>query len=65
LAHISGRIPDLELDAVRYLCDDYVVANGKLKASGYRFLHPDFADSIRELGLGYREAPDCDEVKER
>jgi UDP-glucose 4-epimerase len=53
-ARFSHRIPDLELDAVRYLCADYVVDNGKLKAAGYRLLYPDFAESMRELGRRHR-----------
>jgi len=56
LARRSGRIPDLEEDAVRYLRDDYVVDNAKLKATGYLPLYPDFADSMRDLGWHHREA---------
>ena len=54
-ARLARRIPDLELDAVRYLCADYVVDNSKLKASGYRLLYPDFAESMREIGRRYRD----------
>jgi len=60
-AHVQGfaarlrrRIPDLEVDAVRYLGADYLVDNGKLKAAGYRLLHPDFAESMRDLGRRHR-----------
>jgi UDP-glucose 4-epimerase len=49
-----GRIPDLELDAVKYLYDDYVVDNGKLKATGYRMIYPDFRESMRQMGEWYR-----------
>jgi UDP-glucose 4-epimerase len=52
----KGRIPDLELDAVKYLYDDYVVDNGKLKATGYRLIYPDFRASMRQMGEWYREA---------
>lgn len=54
-ARITGRIPDLETDAVRYLCDDYVVDNGRLKAAGYRLMYPDFAESMREIGRRFRD----------
>jgi UDP-glucose 4-epimerase len=50
LARLQGRIPDLELDAVRLLRDDYIVDNSRLKATGYEFLFPDFRASMRELG---------------
>jgi len=49
-----GRIPDLELDAVKYLYDDYVVDNGKLKSTGYRMIYPDFKESMRQMGEWYR-----------
>jgi UDP-glucose 4-epimerase len=49
-ARLRGRIPDLELDAVRLLRDDYLVDNSKLKASGYELLYPDFRVSMRQLG---------------
>jgi len=54
LAARRGRIPDLEADAVAYLHDDYVVDAGKLRAAGYRLLHPSFAASMRELGCARR-----------
>ncbi len=50
IARLRGRIPDLELDAVRLLRDDYLVDNSKLKATGYRLIHPDFRASMREMG---------------
>ena len=49
-ARLRGGIPDLELDALAYLRDDYVVRNRKLKQSGYRLRYPDFEESMRELG---------------
>lgn len=58
-ARLSRRIPDLELDAVRYLRGDYVVDNAKLKATGYRLRYPDFAASMRELGRRYRNGSDA------
>jgi len=54
LARLTQRIPDLESDAVRYLCADYVVDNARLKAAGYRLLHPDFVASMREIGQRFR-----------
>ncbi len=56
LARRSGRIPDLELDAVRYLHDDYVVDNSRLRQTGYRLLYPDFAGSMCDLGDRMRGA---------
>ncbi|MEW6188152.1 MAG: NAD-dependent epimerase/dehydratase family protein [Thermodesulfobacteriota bacterium] len=49
-----GRIPDLELDAVKYLYDDYVVDNSKLKATGYRMIYPDFRKSMKQMAQWYR-----------
>jgi len=51
----KGRIPDLEYDAVRYLCDDYVVDNSRLKATGYKFIYPDFNESMKQLGAWYEK----------
>lgn len=50
LAARGGRIPDLESDALPYLRDDYLVDNTKLRATGFRLLHPDFRTSMREMG---------------
>ena len=46
----KGEIPDLEYDAVKYLFNDYVVDNGKLKAIGYAMIYPDFKESMRQIG---------------
>ncbi len=54
LSALKGRIPDLEMAAVDYLCDDYVVDNTKLKETGFVFRYPDFEESIRELGAAHR-----------
>ncbi len=48
------KIPDLEYDAVKYLCDDYIVDNSKLKAAGYRLIYPDFIDSMNQMGERYQ-----------
>jgi UDP-glucose 4-epimerase len=50
VARLRGRIPDLELDAVRLLRDDYIVDNSKLKSTGYELLYPDFRASMQEIG---------------
>ena len=49
LAARKGRIPDLEYDAVRYLYDDYVVDNSRLKATGYELIYPDFRESMLQI----------------
>jgi len=49
----KGRIPDLELDAVRYLYNDYIVDNSKLKSLGYRMIYPDFKESMKQMGEWY------------
>lgn len=50
----KGRIPDLELDAVKYLYEDYVVDNSKLKAMGYQMIYPDFRASMKQMSEWYR-----------
>ena len=50
----KGTIPDLEYDAVKYLCGDYVVDNSKLKDAGYKLIYPDFIDSMAQMGRWYR-----------
>jgi UDP-glucose 4-epimerase len=54
IARLRGRIPDLEADAVRFLQNDYLVDNSKLKSTGYRFLYPDFRASLKEIGRACR-----------
>jgi UDP-glucose 4-epimerase len=49
-----GTVPDLELDAVNYLYDDYVVDNTKLKDTGFVLRFPDFRESMKQLGEAYR-----------
>jgi nucleoside-diphosphate-sugar epimerase len=51
----KGRVPDLEYDAVRYLADDYVVDISRLKSTGYKFIYPDFAESMKQMGEWYRQ----------
>ena len=55
ISKVKGRIPDLEYDAVRYLGSDYVVDNSALKATGYEFIHPNFEESMRQMGEWYKE----------
>ncbi|MCF8084912.1 MAG: NAD-dependent epimerase/dehydratase family protein [Deltaproteobacteria bacterium] len=50
ISRLKGRIPDLEVDAVKYLYDDYVVDNSKLLRTGFKLNYPDFRVSMRELG---------------
>ena len=50
-----GRIPDLEYDAVRYLGNDYVVDNTRLKSTGYELIYSDFEASMKQLGERYRQ----------
>jgi UDP-glucose 4-epimerase len=49
LAARKGQIPDLEFDAVRYLYDDYVVDNTRLKETGYELMYPDFRRSMLQI----------------
>jgi nucleoside-diphosphate-sugar epimerase len=51
-----GKIPDLEADAVRYLYDDYIVDNTRLKQAGYQFIYPDFTESMKQIGTLFRSA---------
>jgi nucleoside-diphosphate-sugar epimerase len=51
----KSKVPDLEYDAVRYLYDDYVVDNSKLKKTGFTFLYPDFEKSMEEITRLYRD----------
>lgn len=53
ISGLKGDIPDLEYDATRYLADDYIVDNSSLKAAGYRFLYPDFTESMIQMGRWY------------
>jgi UDP-glucose 4-epimerase len=53
LSTLTGKVPDLELDAVSYLYDDYVVDNTKLKETGFVFQYPDFRESMKQLGEAY------------
>ncbi len=52
IAARQGRIPELEYDAIRYLYDDYIVDNSKLKATGYRLRYPDFRASMAQMKDG-------------
>jgi nucleoside-diphosphate-sugar epimerase len=53
LSAFRGKVPDLEVDAVNYLYDDYVVDNTKLRETGFVCEYPDFEESIRQLGEAY------------
>jgi UDP-glucose 4-epimerase len=54
MSRMRGRIPDVEYDAVRYLTSDYVVDISRLKSTGYKFIYPDFGESMKQLGEWYR-----------
>jgi nucleoside-diphosphate-sugar epimerase len=56
ISRMRGRIPDLEYDAVRYLSSDYVVDITRLKSTGYKFIYPNFDESMKQLGEWYRNA---------
>jgi UDP-glucose 4-epimerase len=56
ISRMRGRIPDLEYDAVRYLSSDYVVDSTRLKSTGYKFIYPNFDESMKQLGEWYRSA---------
>lgn len=49
IAARRGRIPELEYPAIRYLHDDYIVDNRKLKAMGYVLKFPQFKASMQQL----------------
>ncbi|MBA3013303.1 MAG: NAD-dependent epimerase/dehydratase family protein [Proteobacteria bacterium] len=53
---VKGTIPELEYEAVRYLYQDYVVDNSKLKQTGFKLTYPDFYESMKQLGEIYRSA---------
>jgi len=53
ISRLNNRIPDLEYDAVRYLYDDYVVDNTKLKKTGYKLIYPDFKSSMEQMRQWY------------
>jgi UDP-glucose 4-epimerase len=57
VSKIKRRIPDLEYDAVRYLVDDYIVDNTRLKNTGYRLIYPDFAQSMNQIRDWYQDLP--------
>jgi UDP-glucose 4-epimerase len=52
----KGRVPDLEYDAVRFLADSYVVDITRLKSTGYKFIYPDFEESMKQMGEWYRQS---------
>ncbi len=55
IADFKNKIPDLEYDAVKYLYQNYVVDNSKIKDFGYEFLYPDFFSSMKELAKNYHK----------
>ena len=55
VSKLKGKIPDLEYEAVKYLYQDYVVDNSKLKETGFELQYPDFHASMAQLGEIYRK----------
>ncbi len=53
ISGLRGKIPDLEYDATKYLDNDYIVDNSKLKKTGYTLKYPDFTSSMKQLGEWY------------
>ncbi len=57
ISGMKGKIPDLEYDATKYLYNDYIVDNGRLKATGFKFKYPDFKESMKQMGEWYWNQP--------
>ncbi|MDQ1330111.1 MAG: NAD-dependent epimerase/dehydratase family protein [Thermodesulfobacteriota bacterium] len=53
ISGFKGKIPDLEYDAAKYLDNDYIVDNTRLKKSGYNLRYPDFTASMKQMGEWY------------
>lgn len=53
ISGLRGKIPELEYDAVKYLYNDYIVDNSKLKKTGYKLKYPDFTRSMKQMGEWY------------
>ena len=53
ISGMKGQIPDLEYDATKYLYNDYIVDNSRLKAAGFKFTYPDFESSMRQIKEWY------------
>jgi nucleoside-diphosphate-sugar epimerase len=54
ISGLRGKIPELEYDATKYLYNDYIVDNSKLKKTGYILKYPDFTRSMAQMGEWYR-----------
>jgi nucleoside-diphosphate-sugar epimerase len=55
ISGMKNKIPDLEYDAVKYLNNDYIVDNSRLKATGFQLQYPDFEESMKQIGKWYRD----------
>lgn len=55
ISRLKGKIPDLEYEATKFLANDYVVNTQKLKDTGFQLRHPNFRESMLELGALYRQ----------
>lgn len=49
ISGMKGKIPDLEYDATKYLYNDYIVDNSRIKATGFQFKYPDFKESMKQI----------------
>ena len=54
ISGMKGKIPDLEYDATKYLYNDYIVDNSRLKGTGFKLKYPDFTESMKQVGEWYR-----------
>jgi nucleoside-diphosphate-sugar epimerase len=49
IAKQRNKIPNLELEAIKYLYNDYIVDNSQLLAQGYQLKYPDFHASMQDM----------------
>ncbi|MBC2717032.1 MAG: NAD-dependent epimerase/dehydratase family protein [Desulfobacteraceae bacterium] len=58
ISGMKGKIPDLEYDATKYLYNDYLVDNSRLKSTGFQFKYPDFTKSMKQIEKWYWSQPE-------
>lgn len=51
----KGKPPKFEKDSLKYFGIDFVCGNEKLKAAGFQFQYPDFAQGLKETLPWYQE----------
>jgi len=49
VAKRRNNIPDLEFEAIKYLYNDYIVDNAKLRVHGYQHQYADFHESMHDM----------------